>query len=152
MHRIFLFDDYPVASETLLFRSLLEVEAEKHSLNLHWDEEKSFSAFERRIREIEYDILILDIMAKRIGPMKWNSTGHEIPEDLTGIGILQNCRLGKYGHRYRTCPIFMRSARGEPYVVRMSMNEGANAYHRIGVEDKELVDRIVVLLKDPMQV
>jgi len=147
MIKILFFEDQPYASENQLFRTLLRDHLKK-TCTLQLREVKSVSKFEELMRKDKYDIVILDIMATVAKPFNWTGTNDEVPKSLTGVELLRRCRLAVYDQYYKDTPVYIRSARGEPYVHSLCQREGATGFFKAGVDDLQLIQEIELHCKD----
>jgi CheY-like chemotaxis protein len=147
MIKIIFFEDQPYASENQLFRTLLRDHLKK-MCTLQFREVKSVSKFEELMRKDKYDIVILDIMSAAAKPFNWTGTNDEVPKSLTGVELLWRCRLDEYDRHYKDTPVYMRTARGEPYVRSLCQRAGATGFFKAGVDDLLLIKEIELLCKD----
>lgn len=149
MIKILFFEDQPYASENQLFRTLLRDHLKK-TCTPQLREVKSVSKFEELMSKDKdkYDIVILDIMATAAKPFNWTGTNEEVPNSLTGVELLRRCRLDEYDQHYKNTPVYMRTARGEPYVRSLCQREGATGFFKAGVDDFKLMEEIKHKCKD----
>jgi CheY-like chemotaxis protein len=145
MPKILFFDDQPNASENRLFRRRLRRTLADFDVQIH--QEKIVREFEDTVQKHDFDLIILDVMAKVPGSFAQTGTRKEVPEYRTGVELLRRCRTGYYGDHYRTVPVYMRSARGEMHIQRQCEVEGATHYFRVGRDDKQLIETILEYLK-----
>lgn len=138
---ILFFDDYPLASENKLFLLLLRKRAEP--LGLHVVPEKLIKKLEEQIQLTPLAALVLDIISEVPKDFRSVEDGSIVPSALAGVEILRRCRAGQYGELNRDVPIFMRTARGEPHIKRLCSQLGATGYFRVGIEDEQLIEKIV---------
>lgn len=146
MRRILFFDDYPNASEnTLLMERILRA---LKGADVRITPERTIPALEEALRRTAFDIIILDIMAESPTRVDWPVNGHQVPETLMGIAVLDKCRAGKYGNLNRRAAILMRSARGENHIMALCTEKGATAYYRAGSDDTRLVEEIARIITE----
>jgi DNA-binding NarL/FixJ family response regulator len=140
MPAILFFEDYPYETENRLFRMNLRQQLKEYGVEIL--EEKTVPGFERSVRSGRPDILVLDIMAVSVEPLRRFDTGVAVPEDLTGVELLRRCRGGFYGDKFKMVPLYMRTARGEPEIRLYCEALGATGYFSVGVDDEKLIAAI----------
>jgi CheY-like chemotaxis protein len=138
---ILFFDDYPLASENKLFLMLLRRHVEP--IGVHVIPEKTIKRVEEQAQSIPLVALILDIISEVPRDFRSIEDGNVVPSALAGVELLRRCRSGQYGELNRQVPIFMRTTRGEPHVRTLCGQLGATGYFRVGIEDRQLIERIV---------
>jgi CheY-like chemotaxis protein len=139
MPRVLFFDDYPDEIDSKDLCERLE------AAGLTVDCAKTTPAFDRMVRKIPYDVIILDVMATSPEPMhKFDKRDEVVPDGEIGLELLRRCRGGYYGNHaahYKLIPIYMRTANGPAHMQSRYGNEGGT-YVDPKTGDKELVRMI----------
>jgi len=137
MLSVLFFDDYPQASENRLFRADLLEALDCYDATV--DTAKTVADFESKMIQTQYDVVILDIMAKA---PKSLAEEESVSDSRTGLALLERCRRGTYGNRYKEAMIYIRTARGERHIRKRAMRAGATGYFIIGDDDESVVPTI----------
>jgi len=139
--QILLFEDFLQAHETYIFQKDLHEKLNQCSVVAS----HSVNDFENKVRSFNYDIVILDIMAKPPANFYWHDVkedGVEVPETFVGIELLRRCCSGYYGDHYKEIPIYMRTARGEDEIRNLCDAIGSTGYFAPGSDDPALIEEI----------
>jgi len=136
--RILFFDDLPGNSENMSL--ILNIARKLPDCRLITAD--SVNTFEKRVKQCDCDIIILDIMAT--SPKNFIGLKSKQPVDNSKVGIelLIRCREGYYGNKYKDSPIYMRSTRREASIIAECRDNGATKCFSPGFDDMKLIEKI----------
>jgi CheY-like chemotaxis protein len=140
--RVLLFDDFPEASENKLLQMRLRQALASFGERAEIFLSRTVADFEAKLNRLAFDCLVLDIMAESGEPLVAHGGRDVVAPSLTGIELLRRCRAGVYRATGRSIPIYMRSARGEPFVIALCKREGCTGYYHAGAADQDLIRTI----------
>jgi DNA-binding NarL/FixJ family response regulator len=146
--KLLFFDDYPLASENILF--LTRLRKSVGPVGLVVVQERTITQLEDQLKAGNVGCLILDIMSRvprGFRSIEAGEDGQDVSPAVAGIEILKRCRAGAYGESVRAIPIFMRTARGEPHIMRLCSQIGASGYFQVGIDDGALVMEILEVIE-----
>ncbi len=140
MLRILFFEDHPLTPANRLFR--LRLRRSLGHVEVHVTEASTVDGFERAVLKDSFEIIVLDIMARPPAGMTRSGTDDLVSAARTGVELLRRCRMGVYGERCSTLPVYIRTARGEFHIQQLCMREGASGYFQAGTQDTQLIQEI----------
>lgn len=136
--KIMFFENLYETTQTIRFQKQLELELP----HIKFIIAGTVKYFENRLKKIQFDAFILDIMTIEMNIRKYDTKELVNRKDV-GIELLRRIRASIYKNQNADALIIMRSARAIEATVRsICKREGANHIFRPGGDDLKIISNL----------